>query len=156
MKETTLCYLENNGRYLMLLRNKKKNDPNKNKWIGVGGKLEEGESPTDCAKREIMEETGISVSALEYRGRVYFGSDIYEDEIMHLFTSVCPADSFTPCDEGELKWIKKEDVPKLNLWEGDRVFLEYLLTDKEDFFEITLSYEGDTLKSVQEGINYEC
>jgi len=152
MKDTTLCYLENKGRYLMLLRNKKKNDPNKNKWIGVGGKLEAGESPHECARREIFEETGIKADNLLYRGRVHFNSDIYEDEIMHLFTAFCDTEDFISCNEGELRWIKKEDVMGLNLWEGDKVFLEYLLNDSDEFFEMTVSYEGDILKSVQKGI----
>lgn len=149
MKETSLCYLEHDERYLMLLRNKKENDPNKNKWIGVGGKLEKDESPFECAKREIYEETGIDANNLLYRGRVFFKSDIYEDELMHLFTADCIADTFTPCNEGELCWIPKKDVLSLNLWEGDRVFLEYLLDQRQEFFEIFLSYEGDKLISVQ-------
>ena len=150
MKETTLCYLENNGRYLMMLRNKKKNDPNKNKWIGVGGKLNKGETPKDCAKREIFEETGIIPKNLKYAGKVYFVSDVWEDELMHLFVADTDCDSVTPCAEGTLKWIKKEDILSLNLWEGDKVFLKRLIGCNKDFFDITLKYSGESLVSVKE------
>ena len=122
MKETTLCYIENNGRYLMLHRIKKEDDVNKGKWIGVGGKLENGESPVECIQREIKEETALEITDLKYRGKVSFISDIYEDEIMHLFTAKAQNENFSSCTEGELKWIDKADILSLNLWEGDRVF----------------------------------
>lgn len=149
MKETTLCYIENDGCYLMMHRTKKKNDPNEGKWIGIGGKLEDGETPECCAVREISEETGLDIEVPVYRGKVYFKSDIYEDEIMHLFTAFSDSRSLLPCDEGELRWIKKKEILSLNLWEGDRVFLEYLLNDKKEFFDITLIYEGDNLKEIK-------
>ncbi len=148
MQETTLCYIENNERYLMLHRTKKKTDANKGKWIGVGGKLETVETPKECVLREIAEETGLNVSELKYRGVVKFVSDIYEDEIMHLFTSLSQTEDFTPCSEGELKWVPKAEVLGLNLWEGDRVFLEYLLEDKKEFFNLSLIYKGESLKEV--------
>jgi len=150
MKETTLCYIENSGRYLMLLRNKKKNDPNMNKWIGVGGKLNPDETPIECAKREIFEETGLLVDAFRYAGKVYFVSDIWEDELMHLFVAETDNTEVTPCSEGTLEWIPKDDVLSLNLWEGDRVFLKRLLNGEEDFLNITLTYRGETLISVKE------
>ena len=150
MKETTLCYIENKNRYLMLLRNKKKKDINMGKWIGIGGKLESGETPAECVKREITEETSLEIKELRYRGKVNFISDIYDDEIMHLFTAISESDKFSLCTEGELKWIAKEDILSLNLWEGDKVFLEYLLKDKKEFFNLSLIYQGDKLKRVVE------
>ncbi|MBO5743267.1 MAG: 8-oxo-dGTP diphosphatase [Clostridia bacterium] len=148
MKETTLCYIENSGRYLMLHRIKKENDINHGKWIGIGGKLEECESPEECVVREIYEETNLKVYSLKYRGKVKFISDIYDDEIMHLYTANSETDCISVCNEGELKWIPKEDVLSLNLWEGDKVFLEYLLNGHKDFFEISLIYKGESLFEV--------
>ena len=153
MKETTLCYIENDGCYLMMHRTKKKNDENSGKWIGIGGKLEKDETPRECAKREIYEETGLSVSGLCYRGKVVFKSDIYEDELMHLFTANCESRDVRVCDEGELAWINKADVMFLNLWEGDKVFLKRLIEDERDFFHIVLCYEGDNLKYIKEESN---
>ena len=150
MKETTLCYIENGGRYLMMLRNKKENDPNLGKWIGVGGKLNPGETPAECAKREIFEETGLAVDNLIYAGKVYFVSDSWEDELMHLFVAGSQSQKVTPCNEGTLEWIKKEDILSLNLWEGDRVFLKRLIENDHNFFDITLTYSGDSLISVKE------
>ena len=150
MKETTLCYIENQNRYLMLHRNKKKEDINMGKWIGIGGKLEKGETPTECVQREIMEETSLEVSELKYRGVVNFISDIYDDELMHLFTAETKSDKFSLCNEGELKWIDKKDILALNLWEGDKVFLDYLLKDKKEFFKLSLIYQGEKLKRVVE------
>ena len=145
MKNTTLCYIENNGRYLMLHRIKKKNDENHDKWIGVGGKLEDGESPYDCARREIEEETGLIAESLNYRGIVTFVSDTYGTEYMHLFT--CNEFSgFTKdsCDEGVLEWIEKSKVKDLPSWEGDKIFLNLL--DAEDrFFSLKLIYVGESL-----------
>ena len=150
MKETTLCYIENDERYLMLHRIKKEEDANRGKWIGVGGKLEKGEGPAECIQREIKEETALEIADLKYRGKVSFVSDIYEDEIMHLFTAKAQSEIFSPCSEGELKWIAKKDILSLNLWEGDRVFLEYLLEDKKEFFNLSLIYQGEKLKRVVE------
>lgn len=144
MKNTTLCYVEKGGQYLMLYRNKKKNDPNAGKWIGVGGKFEEGESPDECLCREVFEETGLRLTRWRFRGIVTFVSDLWPTEYMHLFT----ADSFEgelhACNEGELRWLNKSDVPQLALWEGDRVFLK-LLSQEEPFFLLKLEYQGDDL-----------
>ena len=147
MKNTTLCYVEKDGAYLMMHRTKKKNDENHDKWIGVGGKLEENETPYDCAIREIFEETSLKAKSLNYRGIVTFISDLYGTEYMHLFHT----DSFVgevnyECCEGELVWVKKEEVPKLPGWEGDKIFLELLVTECP-FFYLTLIYKGDTLTS---------
>ena len=149
MKNVTLCYLENEkGEYLMLHRVKKQNDLNHDKWIGVGGKFEPGESPEECICRETLEETGLTLTEYQYRGIVTFVSDVWETEYMHLFT----ADGFTgtpiECDEGELEWIRKSELLKLKLWEGDKIFLRLLDSD-EPFFSLKLKYEGDTLVLAQ-------
>ena len=141
---TTLCYVEEDGKYLMLHRIKKKNDPNENKWVGIGGKFEEGESPEDCLCREVKEETGLTLSSYRYRGIVTFVSDVYPTEYMHLFTAKAEEAEPSPCEEGELAWIPKEEVPTLPLWEGDRVFLQ-LLTADCPFFSLKLTYRGDAL-----------
>lgn len=144
MKNTTLCYIEQNGCYLMLHRVKKHQDPNAGKWIGVGGKFEENESPDECLVREVKEETGLTLTRWRCRGIVTFVSDEWPTEYMHLFTADGFEGQLADCDEGELAWVKKEDVPALRLWEGDRVFLE-LLTKEEPFFLLKLIYRGEAL-----------
>ena len=144
MKNTTLCYIEQNGCYLMLHRVKKHQDPNVGKWIGVGGKFEENESPDECLVREVKEETGLTLTRWHCRGIVTFVSDEWPTEYMHLFTANGFEGRLTDCSEGELAWIKKAQVPALNLWEGDRIFLE-LLAREEPFFLLKLSYRGDRL-----------
>ena len=148
---STLCYIEKDGQYLMLHRTVKKNDVNKDKWIGVGGHFEADESPEECVLREVKEETGYTLTSYRFRGIVTFVSGNGVTEYMHLFT----ADEFEgkpiACDEGELEWVKKEDVLKLNIWEGDRIFLR-LLADEEPFFSLKLVYDGhDTLVAHREG-----
>ena len=151
MKQTTLCYLERGDEYLMLHRTKKENDENHDKWIGVGGKFEAGESPEDCMRREILEETGLVVADYRYRGIVTFVSDIYETEYMHLFTVTDWTGEARECDEGELAWIKKQKLFDLTLWEGDRIFLR-LLQEDAPFFSLKLTYRGDELtKAVLDG-----
>ena len=144
MKQTTLCYLERGDEYLMLHRTKKKNDENHDKWIGVGGKFEANESPEDCMRREIFEETGLTVTDYRYRGIVTFVSDIYETEYMHLFTVTDWYGEARECDEGELAWIKKQKLFDLTLWQGDRIFLQ-LLQEDMPFFSLKLTYQGDEL-----------
>ena len=146
MINSTLCYLEKDGAYLMLHRVKKKNDLNEGKWIGVGGKFEDKESPEECARREIFEETGLSVKSLRFRGIVTFVSDKWETEYMHLFTSTDFSGQLTDCDEGVLKWIPKEDLPALPQWEGDRIFLDLIAKDAPGF-SLKLCYRGDDLIS---------
>ncbi|MBU5432268.1 8-oxo-dGTP diphosphatase [Intestinimonas sp. MSJ-38] len=146
MKNTTLCYVEQDGKYLMLLRNKKKQDENAGKWIGVGGKFEEGESPQDCLLREVQEETGLRLTQYRFRGIVTFVSDQYETEYMHLFTAHGFEGERIPCDEGELRWVEKDEVLSLPLWEGDREFLR-LLREDAPFFSLKLVYQGDKLVS---------
>lgn len=147
MINTTLCYIEKDGAYLMIHRIKKQNDMNKDKWIGIGGKFENGESPFDCARREIKEETGLNISNLNYRGIVTFVSDLYGTEYMHLFTSSeYEGEVNYDCYEGTLEWVKKEKINNLPIWEGDKIFFE-LLDRKTKFFSLKLCYEGDKLVS---------
>ncbi len=145
MKSTTLCYIEKDGAYLMLHRVKKENDENKDKWIGIGGKLEDGESPYDCVRREITEETGLTVKNVCYRGIITFVSDVYGTEYMHLFTATEFFGSLREdCPEGNLEWVKKEQIPSLPIWEGDKIFLS-LLDTEASFFSLKLVYRGDKL-----------
>lgn len=142
VRMSTLCYIEDDGRYLMLHRVVKENDINRNKWIGVGGKFEYAESPDECIKREVLEETGCTLTSYRPRGIVTFvyGGDTVE--YMHLFT----ADGFTgdmhECDEGVLEWVEREKVKDLELWEGDRIFLK-LFDERDDFFSLKLVYDTD-------------
>lgn len=144
MISSTLCYIERDGKYLMLHRVKKEVDANKDKWIGVGGKFEEGESPEDCVRREVLEETGLTLTDFTYRGLVTFVSDKWEGEFMHLFTATGYTGRIRDCDEGVLEWISKEDLMKLPMWEGDRIFLE-LIAAPSPFFSLKLCYEGEHL-----------
>ena len=147
MKNTTLCYIEKDGCYLMMHRTKKDRDVNHDKWVGVGGKFEEGETDEDCLLREVREETGLRLTSYKKRGIVTFLSDEWEGEYMHLYT----ADGFegepfssNDCAEGELCWIPKRDVYRLPVWQGDLLFFKEL-EENEDFFTMLLRYEGDRL-----------
>lgn len=144
MKLTTLCYIEQDEKYLMLHRVKKKNDQSHDKWLGVGGHFEDGESPEECVLREVKEETGLALTDYRYRGLVTFVSDQCECEYMHLFTATGYEGVMTECDEGELVWIPKSEVYNLNLWEGDKIFFR-LLEEDEGFFTLKVRYEGDKL-----------
>lgn len=146
MKNTSLCYIEREGKYLMLHRTKKVNDENHDKWIGVGGKFEEGESPEECMLREVQEETGLTLTAWRYRGIVTFVSDEWGGEYMHLFTADGYAGQIRSCDEGELEWIEKQRLLALPIWEGDKIFLR-LLDSEQPFFSLKLCYEGERLVS---------
>lgn len=147
MKLTTLCYLEKDDQYLMLHRIVKKNDVNKDKWVGVGGRFEADESPEDCLLREVREETGYHLTSYKFRGIVTFVSEKYETEYMSLFT----ADGFEgeqiECNEGFLEWIDKKDVYNLEIWEGDKIFFR-LLEQQQEFFSLKLVYDRqNALKS---------
>ncbi len=145
MINTTLCYIEKGGAYLMLHRIKKKNDTNHDKWVGIGGKFEPRESPFDCVRREIKEETGLTATTLSYRGIITFISNEYGTEYMHLFTvDEFSGDLIDDCDEGKLEWIKKEDVYNLPIWEGDKIFFK-LLEEKTSFFSLKLVYDKNKL-----------
>ena len=153
---TTLCYIEKDDKYLMLHRVKKENDLNKDKWIGVGGKFEEGETPEECLLREVKEETGLTLTNYQFRGIITFISDEWGCEYMHLFTATeyegeLPEKMMKECDEGELVWVPKNEIANLKLWEGDKIFLK-LLEEREEFFSLKLRYEGEKL---MESILYE-
>ncbi len=149
MRNTSLCYLEKNGKFLMLYRNKKKNDVNAGKWVGIGGGFENHESPEECAKREILEETGLTVNRLDLKGIITFDNDMHETEYMFLFTSNDFTGDIIECNEGELAWIDKKDILSLNLWEGDKYFLS-LLNDNSPFFSLKLTYNNDKLIGVSQ------
>ena len=143
MLNTTLCYIEQDGKYLMLHRVKKKNDINHDKWIGIGGKFEELESPEDCLLREAKEETGLTLTRWRYRGIVTFVAE-KDPQFMHLFTADGFEGQIKTCEEGNLEWIEKEKLLELPIWEGDKIFLR-LLDEDAPFFSLKLVYEGDTL-----------
>lgn len=146
---TTLCYIEKDGCYLMMHRISKKEDANQGKWIGVGGHFQEGESPEECLLREVKEETGLELTSYRLRGIITFVSDEWGCEYMHLYTADKFEGELSPeqmkgCGEGILEWIPREQVMGLNLWEGDKIFLDLLL--KEDrIFSMKLQYRGDEL-----------
>ena len=143
MKNTTLCYIhDGQGRTLLLHRIKKNQDLNHDKWVGVGGKFEENESPEECLIREVLEETGLTLTDYRYRGIVTFVSAVWESELMHLFTAHGFEGTVKECDEGALEWIDDEVVPTLPTWEGDRIFLE-LLEQDIPFFSLKLEYDAE-------------
>ncbi len=144
MRNTTLVHLERDGKYLMLHRVKKERDENRDKWVGIGGKFEPGESPEDCALREVYEETGLVMKSWAYRGLVTFVSDTWGTEYMHLFHSADFTGTVKDCDEGVLEWVDKKALLTLPIWEGDRIFLRLLDTDRP-FFSLKLRYEGERL-----------
>ena len=145
MRNTTLVHLERDGKYLMLHRVKKERDENRDKWVGIGGKFEPGESPEDCAVREVFEETGLIMRSWAYRGIVTFVSDEWGTEYMHLFHSVDFSGTLKDCDEGVLEWVDKKALLRLPIWEGDKIFLRLLDTPRP-FFSLKLRYQGEKLK----------
>ena len=138
---STLCYLEKDDKYLMLHRVRKKNDINKDKWIGVGGHFEAEETPEECVIREVMEETGYILNSWTFRGIVTFVSGDGVVEYMHLFTSDDFEGEMHDCDEGELLWVEKSRIDSLNIWPGDRIFFK-LIERNEPFFSLKLVYDG--------------
>lgn len=144
MKMTTLCYPERDGKYLMMHRVKKENDYNKDKWIGIGGKFEDGESPEECLLRETLEETGLTLTSWRYRGIISFINDLYETEYMNLYTADAWEGIIGECNEGTLDWLPCEAVYDLEIWEGDKIFF-WLLEQDAAFFSLKLEYHGDEL-----------
>ena len=144
MINTTLCYIEHDDSYLLLHRTKKEHDFNKDKWIGVGGKFEDKESPEECLLREVKEETGLDLISWRYCGIVTFVADDYPTEYMHLYSSADYTGALIDCDEGELEWMPKADVFQLPIWPGDKIFLK-LMQDEIPFFSLKLVYSGDKL-----------
>ena len=144
MHNSTLCYVTRGDDVLMLHRVKKKNDINKDKWIGIGGKFEENESPDECLLREALEETGLTLTSWKCRGIVTFLTETGFGEYMYLFTADGFEGELKECDEGDLQWVSREFLDNLPKWEGDQIFLD-LLWQEEPFFLLTLRYSGDTL-----------
>lgn len=144
MRNTTLCHIEKDGKYLMLHRVKKENDLNRDKWVGIGGKFEDKESPEECNAREVAEETGLTLNSCRYCGIVTFVSDIWETEYMHIFHSDDFSGAVADCDEGELEWVDKEKLFDLPIWEGDKIFLR-LIGENAPFFSLKLEYVGERL-----------
>lgn len=148
MKLTTLCYITEGERWLLLHRTKKENDENAGMWIGVGGKFETGECPEECLTREVFEETGLTLENYKFRGIVTFITDVWDDQMMFLYTSDSFTGSLKDCDEGQLKWVEDERLDKLPMWEGDRIFFDLIKND-EPFFSLKLTYKGDALVSAK-------
>lgn len=144
MRNTTLCHIEKDGCYLMLHRVKKENDLNRDKWVGIGGKFEDRESPEECNSREVLEETGLTLNSARYCGIVTFVSDKWETEYMHIFHSDDFSGTVRDCDEGVLEWVRKENLYTMPIWEGDKIFLR-LIEENSPFFLLKLVYEGDRL-----------
>lgn len=152
---TTLCYIENKDAFLMLHRTKKKNDINKDKWIGVGGHFEDGESPDECLKREVLEETGLVLDSYRLRGIITFSANNWPTEYIFLYTAEIDTRDVTCCSEGELVWVPKSEINSLNLWKGDKIFFK-LLDERTDMFSLKLTYHDDTLTSaVLDGVPME-
>ena len=145
MVNTTLCYIRRGEDYLMLHRIKKKNDLNQDKWIGVGGKLEDKESPEDCLLREVREETGLTLTRYRCRGLVTFVSDRWPTEYMHLYTADGWQGELKECDEGVLEWVPRDRLLQLPHWEGDAIFLDLIAREDTPYFSLKLCYQGDTL-----------
>ena len=142
---TTLCYIEKDDCYLLMHRVKKEKDINKDKWIGIGGHFEPKESPEECLKREVKEETGLILTSYRFRGIVTFVTETGLYEYMCLYTADGFEGELIDCDEGTLEWVPKSRLRELNLWQGDYIFLR-LLEERESFFSLKLVYEGDALQ----------
>ena len=141
---TTLCYIERDGKYLMMHRVKKEHDINKDKWVGIGGHFEADESPEECLLREAKEETGLLLTDYKQRGIITFISDKWQTEYMFLYTATGFAGKIGACDEGTLEWIAKEKVYDLPIWEGDKIFFR-LLEENRPYFSLKLRYVGEDL-----------
>lgn len=153
---TTLCYIEKDDCYLMMHRISKKNDINKDKWIGIGGHFEEDESPEECLLREAKEETGLTLTSYQFRGIVTFDCEDYPTEYMCLYTADGYEGTMTECSEGKLEWVPKKQIPELNLWKGDLIFFD-LLEKGEPFFSLKLCYykDGTLYRAVLNGEELE-
>lgn len=144
MKYMTCCYLRQNKQWLMLYRNKKKNDVNQGKWIGVGGKLEQGETAYECAVREIKEETGYQANRLVLQGILYFHYADVEDDKIWVYTCDDFSGEQVLCNEGELAWIDQDKLLDLSLWDGDRIFLKRILENDSRQFCYEMFYDGNS------------
>jgi 8-oxo-dGTP diphosphatase len=144
MINTTLCYIEKDNKFLMLHRTKKENDLNEGKWIGVGGKFEKGETPEECLLREVKEETGLTLIKYRLRAVITFILNEWGTEYMYLFTANEFSGELRECNEGDLQWVDKKDILKLNIWNGDKIFLKKLI-EEDNFFTLKVVYDGDRL-----------
>ena len=144
MINTTLCYIEKDNKYLMLHRTKKENDLNEGKWIGVGGKFEKGETPEECLLREVKEETGLTLIKYRLRAVITFILNEWGTEYMYLFTANEFSGELREGNEGDLQWVDKKDILKLNIWNGDKIFLKKLI-EEDNFFTLKVVYDGDRL-----------
>ncbi len=155
MVNTTLCHIEKDNKYLMLHRIKKENDLNRDKWVGIGGKFEDKESPEEANLREVFEETGLTLNTAKYCGIVTFVSDKWPTEYMHIFHSADFSGQVKECDEGKLEWVDIKSIYNLPIWQGDKIFLK-LIEDKCEFFSLKLEYQGERLiKAILNGKNLE-
>ena len=148
--QTTLCYIEKDGRYLMMHRVKKENDINRDKWVGVGGHFEADESPEECLLREVNEETGLTLTSWRFRGIITFICDKQQTEYMFLYTADSFSGELTECEEGNLEWVEKTDVYRLPIWEGEKIFFK-MIEENHPFFSLKLKYENDML--VEKSLN---
>ena len=148
MVETVLCYIEKDDSYLMFYKNKRKNDYNLGKWVGIGGHVEKNETIEECLLREVYEETGLKLLNYKNRGIVYFYNDEYKEK-MYLFTSNSFSGNLIDCDEGELKYVLKKNIYDLPMWEGDKCFLNKILNN-EDYFEMILYYKNNKFEGCEE------
>ena len=144
MLETTLIYLKMNNKFLMLHRTKKENDINEGKWLGIGGKIENSESPDECICREVKEETGITLKSFIFRGYIMFYNTICETEKIYLYTSDDFTGDIIDCNEGDLEWVDIDKVLDLNLWVGDKIFLKELINSNNEIH-MEFRYDGDML-----------
>ena len=144
MRNTTLCHIEKDGKYLMLHRVKKQNDLNQDKWVGIGSGFEDKESPEECNFRETLEETGLTLNSAKYCGIVTFVSDKWDTEYMHIFYSDDFSGKLKECDEGNLEWVEIKKIYSLPIWEGDKIFLK-LIEENAPFFSLKLEYIVDKL-----------
>ncbi len=148
MKLATLCYLRRDGKTLMIFRNKKTNDIHQGKWNGLGGKLQMGETPEECVRREVKEESGFEIEELHYKGFIVFPAfDDIEDWYVFVFTAENFKGQMIDSDEGELAWIDDEEIDSLPLWEGDYIFMKWL--NKPQFFSAKFNYTNQRLIDYQ-------
>ena len=145
---TTMIYLKKDNSYLLLLRNKKKNDINEGKWIGVGGHVEKGETIDECAVREVKEETGYDVHSLNCAGEVLFIDENLK-MMMYIYEVTDFSGAMIECNEGDLKWIPIKDLYNYPMWEGDKAFLPKLI-NHEPYFKMVVTYRHNVLVSVEE------
>ena len=143
LEKTVMCYIFDHDKVLLLYRNKKKNDINEGKYIGVGGHIEEGETPLDAVIREVKEETNLDIENPTLCSLIYFENETIKEE-MYVYKIFSFKGELIDCDEGRLEWIDKKDLFSIPMWEGDQYFLKPIL-ENAPYFEMILKYQGNTL-----------